>query len=178
VVNVEYATVPCLWNFYPAPNLLLDRVAYLRAQHDGIFAGNYQRLIQPAPTPSAHVLMRYDDAADGDVWVTSRYDINFYWPYAATSALGYVYDQQEPGSHALYGCITSAGRHFVSLQASCAGGSTMRTEGWLLNRADASGATVALYACANPSGEAVSTQSTCGGTAKAVLLGYALAHEP
>ncbi|HZC05053.1 MAG TPA: hypothetical protein VE338_05370, partial [Ktedonobacterales bacterium] len=178
VVNVEYATVPCLWNFYPAPNLLPDRVAYLRAQHDGIFAGNYQRLVQPAPTPSAHALVRYDDAVDGDVWVTSRYDINLYWPYAATGVLGYVYDQQQPGTHALYECITSAGRHFVSLHAGCAGGSTVRTEGWLLNQADASGADIALYECASPSSDVVSAQATCKGMTDAVLLGYALAHEP
>jgi hypothetical protein len=182
VVNVEYATVPCLWNFYPAPNQLPERVAYLRAQHDGIFAGNYQHLVQPAPTPSAHALVRYVDAADGDVWVTSRYDINFYWPYAATGVLGYLYDQQQPGAHPLYECVTAAGRHFVSLQANCTGGTTLRTEGWLLNRADASGGDIALYACA-PSGaetgaETVSTPTRCGGAAKVVLLGYALAHEP
>jgi hypothetical protein len=178
VVNVEYATVPCLWNFYPAPNLLPERVAYLRAQHDGIFAGNYQHLVQPAPTPSTHALVRYVDAADGDVWVTSRYDLNFYWHYAATGALGYLYDQQQPGAHPLYECVTAAGRHFVSLLATCAGGSTLRTEGWLLNRADASGGDIALYACAPSGAETVSTPTSCGGAAKAVLLGYALAHEP
>ncbi|HEX8728151.1 MAG TPA: hypothetical protein VF739_05995, partial [Ktedonobacterales bacterium] len=178
VVNVAYATVPCLWSFYPAPSQLPERVAYLRAQQDGIFAGNYQRLVQPAPTPSAHALVRYVDAANGDVWVTTRYDINFYWSYAATGVLGYLYDQQQPGAHPLYECVTAAGRHVVSLQAQCAGGTTLRTEGWLLNQADASAGERALYACAGSSAETVSTPTSCGGGAKAVLLGYALTHEP
>lgn len=186
VVNVEYATVPCLWNFYPAPNQLLERVTYLRTQRDGIFAGNYQRLVQPAPTPSVHALMRYYDPADGDYLVTTRYDLNAYGPYFDPIALGYLYDQQQPGTHALYTCVTAGGQHFVSLKAACAGGTYVRTEGWLLTKPSASGSGTAgasadmpLFDCRSASAaDFVSSQATCDGQTSIGSLGYALAAQP
>jgi hypothetical protein len=194
VVNVDYADVPCLWRFYPAPNQLQPLVAYLRDQRDTIFAGDYQRLEQPTPSPAAHALVRYYDPADGDYLVTTRYDLNAYGPYFAPTVLGYVYDQQQPGTHALYSCARADGQHFVSLKASCAGGTYVRTEGWLLTKpstAAGSGAgasaDIPLFDCRSASAaDFVSSQATCesqtgAGTSAATdigSLGYALAQQP
>ncbi len=175
VVNADYATTPCLWNFYPAPNLLQPRVAFLRAQHDAIFGENYQRLAQPIPYPAAHALVRYYDSGNGDYLITTAYDINFYGPYTAQSILGYLYDLQQPGTHALYGCITSSGHHFVSLKAACPGGTYERTEGWLLNKPTAaSGVDTPLYGCTSGGADFVSPQAICEGQTSSGALGYAL----
>jgi hypothetical protein len=198
VVNVDYADVPCLWRFYPAPNQLQPLVAYLRDQRDTIFAGDYQRLEQPTPSPAAHALVRYYDPSDGDYLVTTRYDLNAYGPYYDPTVLGYVYDQQQPGTHALYSCARADGQHFVSLKASCAGGTVsgtyVRTEGWLLTKPSTAAGSAAgasaetpLFDCRSASAaDFVSSQATCesqtgAGTSAGTdigSLGYALAAQP
>lgn len=113
-----------------------------------------------------------------------------------------MFDQQQPGSHALYSCVTADGHHFVSLKVACTGGTMsgtyVRTEGWLLTKPGAasggSGASGAsadtlLFECQSASAaDFVSSQATCEGQSSAGAgtsagtrigsLGYALAQQP
>jgi hypothetical protein len=178
IVNDAYATTPCLWEYHPDITYLRPQIAYLRAEHFGVFSGDYQNLEQPTPNPSAHALIHYFEPSTGDNWITTSYGLDFYGPYAAEETLGYLYDQQQPKTHALYTCVTTNGRHFVSLNRACAGGTYLRTEGWLLNKPVAGLQNAELFDCAQPGNDAVSIQPTCGGSTKATPLGYALAHLP
>lgn len=178
VVNVEYATTPCLWQFYPIPADLPSRVAYLRAEHFALFGEDYQRLAQPAPTPPARALVRYYDAATGDYWSTTSVEIDAYGVYSANATLGYLYEQRQPGTHALYTCVAANGHHVVSLNAACVGGTYLRTEGWLLNTPAAGTQMVELYDCASASGDFASSQLTCDGQKNDGALGYALTQLP
>ncbi len=174
IVNVDYATNECLWQFYPYTWLLAPRVAYLRSQHFAIFSGPYQNLVQPAPTPPIHGLLSYYDPRTGDHLITTSYGVNGYGPYAIEQTLGYVYDQEQPGTHALYTCVTTNGHHFVSLTAACLGGTYLRTEGWLLNAPLATAQTSALFHCVSAKGDFVWPTQTCAGATNLGALGYAL----
>jgi hypothetical protein len=178
VVNSDDASTQCLWQYYPSATLLQQRVVYLRAEHFGIFAGNYQSLVQPEPAPSMHPLVRYFDTGTGDHWITTSYDINFYGSYAVEQTLGYVYDQQQPGTHALYTCVTASGHHIASLSRVCVSGTYQRTEGWLLDKPVAPSQDVALYNCAGASGDFVSPVATCEGQTSEGLLGYVAVQLP
>jgi glycosyltransferase involved in cell wall biosynthesis len=178
VVNAYYAPASCLLRFYPSATILQQRADYLRAEHWTIFGENYESLEQAPPNPSMHALVRYFDSSDGDHWVTTSYDVNFYSPYAAEQPLGYLYDQQQPGTQALYTCVTASGHHFASLKVTCAGGTYLRTEGWLLDKPIDPTQDVALYDCASASGEFVSASATCEGQKSDGLLGYAAIQLP
>ena len=173
IVNVDYATNECLWQFYPYTWLLAPRVAYLRSQHFAIFSGPYQKLVQPAPTPPMHGLLSYDNPDTGDHLITTSDAVNAYGQYVIEQTLGYVYDQQQPGTHALYTCVTGNGQHFVSLTATCLGGTYLRTEGWLLNAPRATVETRALFHCMSAKGDFVWPAQTCAGATNLGPLGYA-----
>lgn len=178
IVNVDYATNACLWQFYPYPWLLAPRVAYLRSEHFAIFSGAYQKLVQPAPTPPMHGLLSYYNPRNGDHWTTTSYAVNYYGPYVIQQTLGYVYDQEQPGTHAIYTCVASNGHHFVSLTATCVGGTYLRTEGWLLNAPPATTRSSALVHCMNAVGDFVWPSQTCAGATNLGALGYTLTNLP
>lgn len=178
IVNVDYATNACLWQFYPYPWLLAPRVAYLRSEHLAIFSGDYQKLVQPAPMPSMHGLLSYYNPHDGDYWTTTNIAVNNYGPYFIKQTLGYIYDQQQPGTHALYTCVTTNGRHFSSLTATCLGGMRLRTEGWLLDSPPTAARSSALFHCLSATGDFVWPAQTCAGAVNLGPLGYALTSLP
>jgi hypothetical protein len=176
VVNYAYATPACLQLFYPNPDIVRQEAPFLKEARLGIFSGDTSSLTWPAPAyPPSLPLTPYYDTYTQSWWTTVSYTLDERYSYYAYPALGYVYQQQQPGTRALYDCLTADGQHVLSVQADCQGQRMVGVQGWVYSAPPAGISTTALYSCfTGAHGYVGATDAACNGQMLEGVLGYIL----
>ncbi|HZC77510.1 MAG TPA: hypothetical protein VE258_07155, partial [Ktedonobacterales bacterium] len=179
VVNSAYATPACLQTFYPNAGAVKVRAAFLEQAHLGLFYDDTSHLKWRVPRfAPTQPLTPYYNLYAHVWWATVSYAPDLRDGYFANQALGYLYDQQQPGTQVLDDCLAADGRHFLSTQANCGGQRVFSMQGWLYSAPPAGIPTAALYSCfSSGDGYFGATDYTCGGQTQEGLLGYILTQQ-
>ncbi len=128
-------------------------------------SGQLERWQPPRP------LVVYYNAHTHDHWVTTS-TAPLTDGYVRQKTLAYLTTVEEPETYPIFGCVTAAGDHFLSLQGNCEGSTFLLQEGWLYNSAQAYTPVVGLYRCRTTSDHFISTQPTCDGGEMEAWLGF------
>jgi len=179
VINHGYATPACLQTYYPNASAVQVRSAFLEQAHLGLFYGDISHLRWQAPRfAPTRPLSPYYNLHTHVWWTTVSYAPDLRNGYLAYQALGYLYDQQQPGTQALNDCLAADGHHFLSTQADCGGQRVFEMQGWLYSAPPTGIPTTALYSCfSSDNGYFGSTDVSCGGETQEGLLGYILTQQ-
>ncbi len=179
VINYAFATPACLQIFYPNAGTVQVRAAFLEQAHLGLFYGDPSHLRWQAPRfAPTRPLSPYYNLQTHVWWTTVSYSPDQRDGFKAHQALGYVYDQQQPGTQALHDCLAADGHHFLSTQTDCGGQRVFDLQGWLYAAPPSGIPTTALYSCfSSDNGYFGSTDVSCNGQMQEGLLGYILTQQ-
>ena len=135
-------------------------------------------MVIPAPNAGVRLLVRYDSyatPANADYFGTSTDTVNAAAGYYVGGLFGYLYLTQHPGTHGVWSCVASPGRHFMSLSPTCDGSTVYAFEGWAYDAPQLTPSTMPVYACwVSTTQQTLQVQVACPNMSSEVLLGYTL----